>query len=136
MREISCGTVLYTKEHGLVEYVLIQSYEDGYCGFPKGHMEGCETERETALRETWEEVSIRAEIEEGFRRETGYLLPNGNEKQVIYFLAHFTGQMPAHNPGFENKRILVLPYDQARSTLTYPDTKAILDAANTVLSSR
>lgn len=76
--EISCGTVLYSKVNGIIHYVLIQAYDDGYCGFPKGHLEGEETEEETALRETWEEVSVKGKIEDGFRKETLYTLPNGN----------------------------------------------------------
>ena len=39
--------------------MLIKS-DDNYCGFPKGHIEKCETEKETALRETWKETSIKA----------------------------------------------------------------------------
>jgi bis(5'-nucleosidyl)-tetraphosphatase len=134
--EISCGTVLYTIINGIIHYVLLQAYDDGYCGFPKGHMEGEETEEETALRETWEEISVKAEIEEGFRKETLYALRNGNVKKVIYYIAHYSNQMPSHNPRFENRKILVLQYEQAYKALTYNNTKDILKEVNTILTNR
>jgi 8-oxo-dGTP pyrophosphatase MutT (NUDIX family) len=133
--EISCGTVLYTRINGIIYYVLVQSYDDGYCGFPKGHMEGKETEEQTALRETWEEVSIKAEIEDIFRKEIIYKLPNGSEKKAVYYIAHYNNQIPSHNPGFEDKRILILGYDEAYKVLTYEDSKNIIKEVNSILTS-
>ena len=83
MKEKSCGTVLYTVKDNVIHYVLLKAHDDGYCGFPKGHVEAGESEHETALRETWEETSIRAEIVGDFRREVTYTMKNGNEKTVI-----------------------------------------------------
>ena len=51
MQEKSCGTVLFTLCDGVPHYLLTRA-RDGYCGFPKGHMEGEETEEQTAWRET------------------------------------------------------------------------------------
>ena len=61
--EKSCGAVVFTREGGEVRYVIIQSLE-GYYGFPKGHMEGSETEQETALREIREEVGLTPRLVE------------------------------------------------------------------------
>lgn len=47
--EKSCGAVVFTREKGILQYVIIRSPE-GFCGFPKGHTEGIESEQETALR--------------------------------------------------------------------------------------
>ena len=129
MKEKSCGTVLYTVKDNVIHYLLIKARDDSNCGFPKGHVEAGETEYETALRETWEETSIRAEIVGDFRREVTYKLRNGNKKTVIYFLARFTGQTPAHNSGFERYHYLLLPLTEAQKTLTFDNTKKILAEA-------
>ena len=75
--EKSCGTVLYTVVGGERRYVLVKASERN-CGVPKGHMDPFETEQETALRETWEETSIRARIVGDFVREGTYEL-KGNK---------------------------------------------------------
>ena len=71
--EISCGAVLYTRVEGEIKYLIIKQ-RGGHYGFPKGHMENGETEEETALRETWEETSLRPEIKKGFRKQVQYTL--------------------------------------------------------------
>ena len=125
MKEKSCGTVLYTVKDNVIHYLLIKA-TDTYCGFPKGHVEAGETEHETALRETWEETSIRAEIVGDFRREVTYRMKNGNEKTVVYFLARYSHQHAAHNPGFEIRHFLSLPLDDACRALTFENTREIL----------
>ena len=125
MKEKSCGTVLYTIKDNVIHYLLIKA-TDTYCGFPKGHVEAGETEHETALRETWEETSIRAEIVGDFRREVTYRMKNGNEKTVVYFLARYSDQTPAHNPGFEIRHFLSLPLEAACRALTFENTREIL----------
>ena len=129
MKEKSCGTVLYTVKDNIIYYVLLRASEEGYCGFPKGHVEGDESEQETALRETWEETSIRAEIVGDFRREVNYTFGRGRKKTVVYFLARFSGQTPKHNPGFEVRKHYLLPLDQACEALTFENTKTILREA-------
>ena len=128
MREKSCGTVLYTVKDNLIYYVLLKT-GNGFCGFPKGHVEAGESEHETALRETWEETSIRAEIVGDFRREVSYTFGRGRKKTVVYFLARYYDQTPAHNPGFEIRNHLVLPLDKACEALTFENTRAILREA-------
>ncbi len=43
--EVSSGAVVFIREGGYLRYVIVRSLE-GYYGFPKGHMEGAETEEE------------------------------------------------------------------------------------------
>ncbi len=126
--ERSCGTVLFTLKRGKIHYLLLRTRDDNYCGFPKGHMETGETERETALRETWEETSIRAELIDGFQSEITYKMKKGGMKTVTYFPARYdyNGQIPRHNPGFEYHTLLLLPYEQAYEALTHENTKNIL----------
>jgi ADP-ribose pyrophosphatase YjhB (NUDIX family) len=78
MKEKSCGTVLYTVKDNVIHYLLIRA-TDTYCGLPKGHVEAGETEHETALRETREETSIRAEM----RKNILLILKNSDDIRVF-----------------------------------------------------
>ena len=55
--EKSCGFVVYKETDAGRQYLIIQVSHGEY-GFPKGHMEAGETERETALREIREDVKL------------------------------------------------------------------------------
>ena len=131
--EKSCGAVVYTVKDGVPHYLLICS-RDGYCGFPKGHMELGESERKTAVREVWEETSVRAEIVGDFRRETSYPIGRGKRKCVIYFIARFEDQEPCHNEGFETNDLLLLPFAEAHKALTHKDAKTVLEEANAIIT--
>lgn len=89
-------------------------------------MESGETEEQTALRETWEETSIRAELLSDFRLESTYRLKKGGMKTVTYFPAFYKKQNPRHNPGFEYHTLLLLPYEEAYQALTHENTREIL----------
>ena len=107
MLEKSCGTIPYTIKNGTVCYLLVKAKDDGYCGFPKGHVEKNESEEETALRETLEETSIHTQINSAFRYEISYQMGNGNTKTVVYFLAKFQNQTPKRNKDFEDLAKLI-----------------------------
>ena len=126
--EKSCGTVLYTVIGGERRYVLVKAGERN-CGFPKGHVDPFETDVETALRETWEETSIRASIVGDFVRERSYALKGNKTKSVTYFLAKFENQSPKYNPGYEYRDLLLLPYREALATLSHEQNKEILAEA-------
>ncbi len=130
MTEKSCGTVLFTLKDGEIHYLLIKGKRGGNCGFPKGHTEPGETEEQTALRETWEETSIRAELIPGFRRETEYRLKNGNTKKVVYFVASYFGAEPERNAGFEDFDYLLIPFDRAIKAVGFPNMKRLLADAD------
>ena len=130
--EKSCGTVSYTLINGTVHYLLIHS-RDGNCGFPKGHIEKGESEIDTALRETFEETSVKVDILQGFRREINYTMCNGKEKTAVYFLANYSNQIPVHNLGFEDNDYLVLPFEDAFNSLTFENTRHLLKEANDYL---
>ena len=50
-REKSCGSVILRREGSRFLTLLVQNRNGGHWAFPKGHMEGEETEKETAVRE-------------------------------------------------------------------------------------
>ncbi len=134
MQEKSCGTIPYTIKNGIIHYLLVKALDDGYCGFPKGHVEPNESEKDTAFRETWEETSIKPIINSHFRYEISYQMENGIQKTVVYFLADFKDQIPAHNKGFENFQYLLLPLEDALEELTFENAQVMLKTANDYLT--
>ena len=133
MLEKSCGTIPYTVKNGTIYYLLIKAKDDGYCGFPKGHVEANESEEETALRETLEETSIHVQINSAFRYEMSYQMEKGNTKTVVYFLAKFQNQTPKRNEYFEDFEYLILPFKKAHRQLTFENAKQMLKEANDFL---
>ena len=133
MREKSCGTVTFTRAYGGIKYLITQT-DYGVYGFAKGHVEGGESERQTAIRETWEETSVKPKIVNGFRKTIEYTLKNGNEKTVVFFLGDFGTQQPCHNDGFENMTYKIVPYEEALELLTFDNTKRILKSAQEFLT--
>ena len=68
--EYSCGAVVFTRTNGNVLFVIVQEQAGAY-SFPKGHMEGDETEMETARREVFEETGLHPDFLPGFRELFG-----------------------------------------------------------------
>ncbi len=131
--EKSCGTIPYIKQNGKLLYLLIRAKDDGYCGFPKGHVIQGETEEETAFRETWEETSLLPKIDTAFRYTLSYTMEGGIQKTVVYFLADVSGQMPKHQNGFEDLDYLILPFEEACKALTFDNSRKMLQEANAFL---
>ena len=84
-KEKSCGTIIINDK----KVLLVYSRVGKHWGFPKGHVEEGETEVETALRETKEEVGLDVEIiDENKRYILEYIVEDKNiDKTVIFFLA-------------------------------------------------
>ncbi len=91
--EKSCGAVVFTRQNEEILYLLVQEL-GGFYSFPKGHVEGGETEIETATREIFEETGLKVDFVPGFRTEDAHLIPEkpGTTKQITYFLAEFADQ--------------------------------------------
>ena len=134
MLEKSCGTIPYTINNGTIHYLRVKAKDDGYCGFPKGHVETDESEEEAALRETLEETSVNVQINRDFRYEISYQMDNGNTKTVIYFLANFKNQTSKRNNDFEDFEYLLFPFDRALQELTFENARQMLRKANDFLT--
>jgi len=134
--EKSCGAVVFTREGGKVKYVIVRATE-GHWGFPKGHVEGAETEEQTALREIREEVGLEPELIAGFRAVTEYPLKAkpGVIKQAVYFAAEYCGQEIKRQES-EIASVSVCPFGEALELLTYDNAKEILREANAFISGR
>ena len=133
--EKSCGAILYCRDAG-VRYLLIrQCNESTYYGFPKGHVIGAETERETALREIGEEVGVQPVLDATFRRVTSYPLPQkpGVTKTVVYFLGRFDPDELITIQPEEVCDCVLLPYEEAYPLLR-DDMRVILHDADELLA--
>lgn len=85
--EKACGCIIIENDK-----VLLVQQTNGDWGFPKGHVEGNETEVETAIREVKEETNIDVKVEEDKRYSTEYDIEEGEiHKQAVYFVASKIG---------------------------------------------
>lgn len=129
--EITNGAVVYRKNNGEIEYLLLESQNKGhFWGFPKGHVEGNETLEETAKREIKEETQLVLPIDTSFHVYTEYDLPNGNRKQMTLYTADLTQSEDIHLQAEEIKNCGWFNYADARERLTYDNLKQLLDQVN------
>ena len=134
--ETCCGAVVINRENGEMRYLLIAN-PSGIWGFPKGHMEAGETERETALREIKEETGLDVQFLGNFRAADEHaLLREGRPdvtKQITYFLAEYMGQSFRPQPG-EISQISLMTFEEALDAFQYESSKRILREAAAYLS--
>lgn len=128
--EKSCGAVVFTRENGRIEYLIIQNLK-GIYGFPKGHTEAGETEEETAIREIAEETGVQAAIIDGFRYEDVHPIPEkpGVMKHIVYFAGEYSGQ----DPVFQKEELTsarLMSYDEAMASFQYENSRDILKKAH------
>ena len=134
--EKSCGIVLFNSD----EFLLIQhptksNGDEGHWDFPKGHVEGNDTELETAKRELIEETGIvNFRLFDGFRHRIEYNFQKGNEmvpKEVIFFLAESNTKEVELSS--EHQNFVWLNKDLAHNKLTYTNAKEVLAAVKLFL---
>ena len=126
-KEKSCGAVVFTNIEGERKYLVIKSKE-GICGFPKGHVEGSETEIETARREILEETGLNVSFIDGFRltEEYSFVVDDVRiEKEVVYFLCSYSDQTPRPQES-EISDIYLLDYKAALERLRFDSAKKVL----------
>lgn len=87
VKEKSCGCIIL-KDNSVL---IIGARDDNgkmYWSFPKGHQERGETDIETALRETKEEVGLDVEIVDREPIQTWHMVHNGTvRKEIQLFIA-------------------------------------------------
>ena len=126
--------MLYTEDEGERKYILITNIS-GHIGFPKGHIEYGETEKQTALREIYEETGVHTEIIDGFREFYNYRINNFIRKKAIYFLAPFHPK-DVRMSIMEISEYRLLPYAEALEALNFRHDKRILEKAEEFINTR
>ena len=118
--EKACGCIIIDDEK-----VLLIQQNEGWWGFPKGHVEGDESEIETAIREVKEETNLDVVPNEKKRYVQEYMLKNGVLKRVILFVAKKASD-DIKIQECEVKNISWFSFKDAISRITYDDTKELL----------
>lgn len=123
MQEKSCGVIVFYNDK-----VLLIKHNLGHIGFPKGHVEGMETEEETAIREVKEETNCDVEIIPGFREIITYSPKRNITKDVIFFIGKPLNKELSPQLA-EVQKVDFVNYKEALNLLTYQDEKDLLKKA-------
>ncbi len=126
--EKSCGAIVFRDFSDTRKALLIKHIKSGHWSFPKGHVEGAETEEETALREVKEETGLTVTLDTGFRYVTTYSPASGITKDVVYFVA-FAKNCNAMPQPEEIKCVDWFDFPCARATITHKADRKIFDLA-------
>lgn len=131
----AAGGVVYSYDpEGSLTLLLIHDRYKAWT-LPKGHLEPGEEDEAAAVREITEETGVVCEIERLLTRVRYPVYRRGvwRDKEVAYFLARapYTQPIPAEDEG-----IVVAAWvapATALSTLTYPQVRAVVEQALSVL---
>lgn len=122
IHEKACGAVIVHDDQALLIY-----QNNGFWGFPKGHVEPGEPEEQTALRETKEETGLDIIIDPTTRYSFSYYIKRSNiDKEVVLFLAHLKNPTDFTKITKQNSEIQTIrwvPLAEVESTLTFPEWK-------------
>ncbi|MFD4376536.1 NUDIX hydrolase [Streptomyces sp. NPDC058486] len=124
---LAAGCVLWRPAPGPgrgIEIALVHRPRYDDWSHPKGKRKRGESAEACAVREVLEETGHRCEL--GARLPTVRYPVAGRPKEVVYWAARALGG--AFVPGREVDRLCWLPPDEARTRLTQPRDRALLDA--------
>ena len=131
----SCGVIPYRRHDGTPQVLVLK--QKGFAAFrwsfPKGHMEACETERDTALRELGEECGLTARLHPDFRETMHYHINGWMPKDVILFLGEAVGEVRLQAAEIESCRWVSL---REAAVLLHPDYLPILKRTEEILCAR
>lgn len=134
--ERSAGVVLFRESAGERLFLLLDY--GSHWDYPKGHVEAGEDDITAARRELHEETGItEATLVDGFAREISYIFRGRKggliQKNVIFFLARTECESVTLSD--EHVGSAWLDAASARKRLSYPNARAILEAAVVHLTS-
>ena len=126
----------YNKRDNNVYQIRLENEgEKGHWDFPKGHIEGNETELETATRELEEETGINEfQLVNGFKEKIYYNIHKDSKvipKEVSFFLAKSLTKNVKLSSEHQNYKWL--NFRSALDQLTYSNAKEVLVKAKNFL---
>ena len=129
------GVVVKSSPDHSSEVILVFRGGHNDWSIPKGKLDSGESEVECAMREVAEETGV--EVVATTRLESvHYLLPNGSEKTVHFWLMKAKGTPPLKletNDPSEVSRVEWIPLDKAISLVTYQSDRNVLKQAKELL---
>ena len=117
--EKSCGAIIFNEDK-----VLVVKQTSGFYGFPKGHVEIGETEKETAIRETKEETGLDIKIISNKRYTQSYIVKENVHKDVVFFIAKLENNNEKRQVE-EIEEILWIDINEVENILTYDSLKEL-----------
>lgn len=119
--EKACGAVI--EKDGKI---LVVFQNNGFWGFPKGHMEEGESEAVTAIREVFEETGVICELNEKNRFEFSYNIKDQKiHKVVILFTARVLDDSRFKKQDSEIADLRWVDKEIVEDLLTFDDWKAV-----------
>ena len=123
--ELSCGIIAYHKHEDGFKFLILK-HGEGHWAFAKGHVEGKESEMETAMRELKEETGMTIKPDPNLRLVTNYEPKPGISKDVVYFC----GEAKVMDLKLQSEEISEgkwLFFDEAHDLLTFSSDKELLE---------
>lgn len=117
--EKSCGAIIFNEGK-----VLVVKQTSGFYGFPKGHVEIGETEKETAIREVKEETGLDIKIISDKRYTQSYIVKENVHKDVVFFIAKLENNNEKRQVE-EIEEILWIDINEVEKILTYDSLKEL-----------
>lgn len=133
-QEFAVGIVPVYKTGDTYLFCLVR-HAKGHWGFPKGHMEGSEGEKEAALRELAEETGVTdVKLIDDVSFSEQYTFEQGDaqvQKTNHYFLGVVGIKVSTTNSDFKNEIVdcVWLPYVEAKQRITFDESRRLLDKA-------
>ena len=141
-KEFSAGAVIFKRKDSKILFLVVYSSRNKIWGFPKGHLDPGETEKEAAIREIKEETGLdNLRFVDGFAEKAAYEIISKRppfkgeriEKHVTYFLCEAKDQDVIVD-GREISDYRFLPLNKAEQAVKFRNLKIMLRKAYDFLS--
>jgi 8-oxo-dGTP pyrophosphatase MutT (NUDIX family) len=137
-REHSAGGVVVRRFSGVWQFVAIRPLgRSDVWALPKGHIDGRESEQETAVREVREETGMRTALDQLLGEVSYWFRADGDRifKKVTFYLLRWQSGSPMPQ-NTEVEEVAWFDLELAHDILTYPGERDIALKAAEVLAER